>query len=81
VQEFAEDTGGTFEDPSRSNSRNVDTRELADILNHMGAVIRNQNELTFETAKADGKMHSLNIRALDTSLVLHAPRYLIATKP
>jgi len=81
LQEFAEDTGGTYEDPTTSNSRTVNLQELPDILNHMGAVIRSQQEITFESNKADNKLHSLNVQALDTSLVLHAPRYTMAGKP
>lgn len=81
LQEFAEDTGGTYEDPTTSNSRTVNLQELPDILNHMGAVIRNQQEITFESNKSDGKLHSLNVQALDASLVLHAPRYILSGKP
>jgi hypothetical protein len=77
MQEFAEDTGGTYEDPTTSTTRTVNLQQLPDILNHVGALIRNQQEITFENAKPDGKLHSLNVQSMDATLVLHAPHYYI----
>lgn len=69
-RELAEDTGGTWDEPHS-------TGQYTDALNRVGAVIRNQYVVTFETQKADSKLHSLEVRALDPSLVLHAPRYFV----
>jgi hypothetical protein len=80
LQEIAEDTGGTYEDVTNFNSRSVNLDQLPDILNHLGAVIRNQQEITFEAVNPGDKLHSLNVHTAAPTLVLHAPRYYMETK-
>jgi hypothetical protein len=80
MREMAEDTGGTFENASTGSGSVMSDDELADILNRMGAIIRNQYQLAFESTVADEKLHSLQVQTPDPTLVLHAPQYFIRTK-
>lgn len=66
TSELIESTGGSIERPNN-------VKQFADSLNQMGAHIRNQYEVTYETTHPDGKLHSLKIRALDKNLVVQGP--------
>jgi len=83
MQELAEDTGGTFEEPPGGATQGtpINDQQFPDILNHMGAVVRNQFLLTYQTLRPQPKLYPLDVRALDASLMLHAPRYGIAGQP
>ncbi len=74
MKELAEDTGGTFEEPNAPGQQ-ANRAEFNDILNHMGAVIRNQFVVSYEPQASAPEVYSLDVRALDPGLVLHAPRY------
>lgn len=80
MKELAEDSGGTFEEPNAVGQQ-ANRAEFADILNHMGAVIRNQFAVTYEPLAPVPKLYPLDVRALDAGLVLHAPRYAVSAKP
>jgi hypothetical protein len=82
MKELAEDTGGTFEEPPGGATQRapVNDKQFPDILNHMGAVIRNQYELKYQMFKTESKIYPLDVRALDAGLVLHGPKYGVQEK-
>jgi len=66
IRDLIENTGGTIELPGN-------VAQFGDALNAMGANIRNQYEITYETTHPDGKLHALSVRALDKNLIVRAP--------